>query len=467
MDFDVFHFYRLANQLNGEGLLPAFFSGFIAAAAVGGVLFRFVILPLIQHQSGKGSRRIVELERDLNAQADRAAALQLHNSQQQELLGQHKGLLSHHENVVRDLTDECERFKAEVARMHDDLEEEQQRHRETITQFRQINELVTRLQSSDVRLWERDIPSTIPPFVARSFRQVPIVSLVNLKGGVGKTTLTANLGAALAATGRRVLLIDLDYQNSLSTRCLSHPDFETAFSHHRLVEEVLRDDVGHRANRLLQCLSDVVEAQGPLSLLACSESFETIENASMMRWWTGGVADDVRFRLRQALHDPQVTGLFDLILLDCPPRLTTGCVNALTASDFALIPVLLEEVSTEAVPRLLRWLRKLRPSLWPDLQVLGVAANKVKLHLGDLVKYQRDIWNSLPKISEDAWGSPVHHFDEVIPQHNGHLSHRFAALDPKHSARFLDLADAILEQINTHASRTTPAIYQSTRSTTS
>jgi cellulose biosynthesis protein BcsQ len=383
------------------------------------------------------------------------------------LLGQHKGLLTHHENVTRELTDECERFKADLDRLQNELDHEQERHQGTITQFRQINELVTRLQSSDVKLWERDIPSTIPPFVARTQRQVPIVSLLNLKGGVGKTTLTANLGAAFAAMGRRVLLIDLDYQNSLSTRCLSYPDFNSAFSHHRLVEEVLRDDVGQRANRLLQCLSNVVEAQGQLSLLACSESFETIENASMMRWWTGGVTDDVRFRLRQALHDPKVTSLFDIILLDCPPRLTTGCVNALTASDFALVPVLLEEVSTEAVPRLLRWVRKLKPSLWPDLEVLGVAANKVKLHLGDLVKYQRDIWNSLPAISQDAWGSDVHHFDQVIPQHNGHLAHRFAALDPRHSARFLDLADATLEQINTHASRTTPAIYQSARSTAS
>ena len=65
-----------------------------------------------------------------------------------------------------------------------------------------------------------------------------------------------------------------------------------------------------------------------------------------------------------------------MVLIDCPPRLTTGCVNALAASDYVLIPVLLEETSVEAVPRILTWLKLFQSEVCRELDVLGVVGNK-------------------------------------------------------------------------------------------
>ena len=91
---------------------------------------------------------------------------------------------------------------------------------------------------------------------------------------------------------------------------------------------------------------------GQLYLAPVNEEFADLENRLMARWHAGLSGDDVRYRLRHALHTRDLREHYDVVLIDCPPRLTTGCVNALAASDYVLIPVLLEETSTEAVPRI-------------------------------------------------------------------------------------------------------------------
>jgi Mrp family chromosome partitioning ATPase len=69
------------------------------------------------------------------------------------------------------------------------------------------------INQTDGKVWLKPVSGTNPPFLPLSVRKTAIISLANLKGGVGKTTLTANLGAAFASEGMRVLLIDLDRTN--------------------------------------------------------------------------------------------------------------------------------------------------------------------------------------------------------------------------------------------------------------
>ncbi len=117
--------------------------------------------------------------------------------------------------------------------------------------------------------------------------------------------------------------------------------------------------------------------------------------------------DDVRFRLRAILHTKEIADRFDFILLDCPPRLTTACINALAASDYVLIPVLPNVISTAAVPRLLRWLKNLRLVACPDLAVLGIVGNKVKYYGANAVKNQQVELNSLGDLCQKSEGRPI------------------------------------------------------------
>src|SRR5207253_7750043 len=114
-------------------------------------------------------------------------------------------------------------------------------------------------------------------------------------------------------------------------------------------------------------------------LLAANEDLADAEEHAKAAWLLQSGPRDVRYRLRAALHAPLIQDRFDAILLDCPPRLSTACVNALTCCDFVLIPVLLDKTSLDAVPRLLKWLRLLRGhGVCPELRVLGVLANRTR-----------------------------------------------------------------------------------------
>jgi cellulose biosynthesis protein BcsQ len=179
---------------------------------------------------------------------------------------------------------------------------------------------------------------------------------------------------------------------------------------------------------------------------------------TMFRWMAGGTNDDVRYRLRRALHSDQIAEHFDLVLLDCPPRLSTACINALAACDYVLIPVILDQLSAEAAPRMLRWLRKLKyeDRVCPDFTVLGMVADKVQNVKGPSSR-QQDVWDSLHDRCTDAWQEPVHRFQTTIPHWNEFAQaareNTFAALDGKARARFLDLLDELQDRMPAYESR--------------
>ena len=132
--------------------------------------------------------------------------------------------------------------------------------------------------------------------------------------------------------------------------------------------------------------------------------------------------DDVRYRLRAILHRAEIAERFDFILLDCPPRLTTGCVNALAASDYVMIPVLPNPVAAAAVPRLLRWLRRLRKEAFPELSVMGVVGNKAKFFRDSLVKKQQAELDLLPALCQEQWGEPIRFFPGTAPARPDRIS---------------------------------------------
>jgi cellulose biosynthesis protein BcsQ len=100
---------------------------------------------------------------------------------------------------------------------------------------------------------------------------------------------------------------------------------------------------------------------------------------------------EVRFRFRGHLHQPEVFKEFDLVIFDCPPRPTTSTVNVLTCSGYVLIPTKLDLGSINAVPRTIRWLSTLKGI--SHAQLVGVVANHVRYHAGKLTAADLNNYN--------------------------------------------------------------------------
>lgn len=316
------------------------------------------------------------------------------------------------------------------------------------------------------RIWERQPVVEVPPFVESARRRVAIISLINLKGGVGKTTLSANLAAMLAMHGKRVLLVDCDYQRSLSRLCFEDARIRDLFASDRTLQHFLLDKRPDAA-RLLKCAAEHPDIDGgivinaeALDVRGPADSLEDAEMHLQSEWLVRPRSADVRFLLRAALHSPALEDHFDYVLLDCPPRLSTACINALAASDFALVPVMLDPVSAISAPNLLRKLRQLRDkNILPGLAVLGVVANRVQLRDGAPIKDQHSEWKELPKRCEVAWQAPVHFFESKIKQSaefgKAAHRHRFAAFSAELKPAFTDLMHELEKRVAHESKRVT------------
>ncbi len=188
-----------------------------------------------------------------------------------------------------------------------------------------------------------------------------IISVVNQKGGVGKTTTTVNLGAALAQKGKRVLLIDIDAQSNLTThlglgvREDVEEGAEAGQGPEWTVYDVLKgtrriqDVVIHRSERI-----DVV----PSSLLLSAADLEL-----------GGVVGR-ELLLKRAID--KVKEQYDVILIDCPPTLGLLSLNALAAVDKVIVPVQSEYLALHGVRQLLDTIDQVRNVYNQSLIVGGV-----------------------------------------------------------------------------------------------
>jgi len=301
------------------------------------------------------------------------------------------------------------------------------------------------LLEQDGMSWQQAPREAVPLFRPLAQRQAPIVAIMNLKGGVGKTTITANLVYALAQRGLRVLIVDLDHQGSASGLCLSA---EQIADGGKLVNNVL-DASAHPAQAAFENLQPI-EALPGCFCLAASPQLLPLEERLKAQWLLRRDGPDGRFVLRSALHDPQVQERFDWILIDCPPRPTAACVNALAAADFVVAPTILDKVSAESLPLMLGWLRVLKGNnVCPDLEVLGIIGNCTHWK-NKLTNREKDVWERLQRLCGDAWTSPIEPFATFIPDKStfGEAAERrvFAASLKDIRPIFADLANEFLQR---------------------
>jgi chromosome partitioning protein len=187
---------------------------------------------------------------------------------------------------------------------------------------------------------------------------VPVIAMLNQKGGVGKTTTTVNLGAVLAKRGRRVLLVDNDPQSSL-TQGLLGPELTAALPADATIAAVYAGEVAR--------VEQVVQATGfaGLDLLPGSELSAAVNN---------GKPHEQPWELQTSLAEllAELCPQYDQILVDCPPNLNLCSWAALSAADWVIIPVQPEDYGAQGLPAVRRSIELVRRVTNPRLRVLGL-----------------------------------------------------------------------------------------------
>lgn len=246
-----------------------------------------------------------------------------------------------------------------------------------------------------------------------------IVSVANQKGGVGKTTTAINLAAALAESGLRVLIVDLDPQGNASTGLGIDPEIRDLTTYDLLVDGASLTDA--MQDTPVPNVS-IVPATTDLS----SADIEMVSNEKRS------------FLLRDALSDHVLSAEgIDVVLIDCPPSLSLLTVNAMVASDSVLIPLQSEFFALEGLSQLMLTIREVRQTANPALRIEGIVLTMAdrrnnlsqqveedaRATLGDLV-YETKVPRNVRLSEAPSFAMPITQYDA---QSKGAMAYRALA----------------------------------------
>jgi chromosome partitioning protein len=219
-----------------------------------------------------------------------------------------------------------------------------------------------------------------------------VIAICNQKGGVGKTVTAVNLGIGLARQGKRVLLVDVDAQGSMTASLgyqqPDHLDETLATVLGKIIEDkplapgegIIHQDEG------VDLLPANIELSGLEVTLVNTMSRETI-----LREYLNAVRDQ-----------------YDVILLDCCPSLGMLTINALTAADTVIVPLQAHYLSLKGMEQLMRTIGRVKRQLNPGLEISGILITMADLR----TTYSREIVELL----RETYGSKLKIFDTIIPQ---------------------------------------------------
>jgi chromosome partitioning protein len=234
-------------------------------------------------------------------------------------------------------------------------------------------------------------------------RHPRIMAVVNQKGGVGKTTTTVNLATALAACGKKVLIIDLDPQGNASTGLGLEPAQRETGAY-----EILIDGAS-----IAQATQSTVVPNMSIVPTTPDLAGAEIELIDLARR---------EYRLKDALAAADLA--YDFVLIDCPPSLSLLTLNAMVAADCVLVPLQCEFYALEGLSQLIKTIERVKQNLNPVLEIQGVVltmydkrsslneqvAADVRAHFGAKV-YETAIPRNVRIAEAPSYGKPALLYD--------------------------------------------------------
>ena len=211
-----------------------------------------------------------------------------------------------------------------------------------------------------------------------------VISVTNQKGGVGKTTSSINLSAALVEKGQRILLLDMDPQGNASVGL----GVDTSELEATIYDVLLNEATAQEAIVKTESGVDVMTANGDLA----GAQVELLNEIGR------------ELRLKKALASVQ--GDYDYIFIDCPPALNVLTINALVASNSVMIPMQCEYFALEGLSALVSTIRAIRETLNPNLKIEGL--------LRTMFDKRNSLSGEVSKQLQNHFGDKV--YDTVIPR---------------------------------------------------
>lgn len=274
-----------------------------------------------------------------------------------------------------------EKLELDQAR-HDKLIAEKERNEtraklaEIASENRRYKALREALKSGERDLWNKHQTSPYAGYDRDVVtNDLHVMTVMNLKGGVGKTTVATNLAAYFdEKQGKRVLVIDLDYQGSASATLFNLADYD-----HLPIQNANKIlTLGQGIPNKQDVIFDLRKPLKRTDLIPCDYSFSGVENQYMVGWLFQEIGFDPRYSLAKFLFSEEIRNAYDVVIIDAPPRLSLGAINALTCCRTLIIPTIPDLMSTEAVGNFVEQLSSLAGALNPALNKLLLAVNRSK-----------------------------------------------------------------------------------------
>jgi ATPases involved in chromosome partitioning len=291
-----------------------------------------------------------------------------------------------------------------------------------------------------------------------------VISVVNFKGGVGKTTITANLAYGLHARGKRVLAIDIDPQSSLTFSFIPVETWISEYqARHNLkswIDSILYQE---RPGSLQSVIRESKKIHFIFSHLGLAEAEMSLSmglaSSSPLQYQYNYLK--VHSYLRQALAEPSISSNYDAVLIDCPPNFGLLTRNAFFASDYYLIPTKMDELSTYGIDSFQTLIQrqtqiyqaanqKFKRDFSPP-EFLGVVATMVSFvkdeqpigvqaaQMMELEQKGIRVFNSKVRVSNDMYGKAAKERHPVIGYKSSNPAHKKAIEELKRLT--LEVAD--------------------------